>query len=86
MSSKTDVWLVKTVGLLIGSIGTSLLCAAARGEPSPETIVLAAGSAMALFGIDLVYTVKRVISAVYLADAATEAALLWLWALAAAKP
>lgn len=81
---KTDLWLVKTVGLLVLAIGGALICSAARGEPQPETIVLAAGSALALAGVDVVYSVRRVISFIYLADAAAEAALLWLWAMKAA--
>ncbi len=81
---KRDLWLVKTMGLLITVIGASLLGAAYRGAPGPETVVLAAGSALALTAVDVVYSVKRSISYVYLVDAAAEAALLWLWAYAAA--
>ena len=53
---KTDLWLVKTAGLLIASIGASLLAAAARGAAAPETVVLAAGSALALAGADVVFS------------------------------
>jgi hypothetical protein len=77
---KTDLWLVKAVGLLVTAIGASLLAASARGAAAPETIVLAVGSALALAGVDVVFAATRTISRIYLADAAAEAALLVLWA------
>lgn len=81
---KRDLWLVKTVGLLVIAVGASLMTAAYGGVPGPETFALAVGSAVALTLVDVVYSVKRTISYVYLADALAEAALLWLWAFAAA--
>jgi hypothetical protein len=81
---KTDLWLVKTVGLLVLAIGMTLLAAAWRGTLQPEIVMLAVGSAVALIAVDVVYSVKRVISYVYLADAAAEGSLIWLWAMAAA--
>jgi hypothetical protein len=73
---KTDLWLVKTTGLLIAVIGAYVL--AGRGE----TAALAAGSALALGAVDVIYSVKRVISPVYLLDAAVEGALVCAWAAA----
>jgi hypothetical protein len=81
---KSDLWLVKTVALLIIAIGASLITAAYIAAPGPESYVLAVGSAVALTAVDVVYSIKRRISYVYLADAAAEVALLWLWAFAAA--
>ncbi len=49
----------------------------------PETICLAAGSALALAAVDLIYSIRRTISYVYLADAAAETVVLWLWTLSA---
>lgn len=75
---KSDLWLVKTAGLLIAVIGAALL--ASRGnDPSP---VLGAGAAFVLGAADIVYSAKRVISPVYLLDAAAEALLIaaWVWA------
>lgn len=77
---KTDRWLVKTVGLLIAAIGLSLLTASSRLSVQPETAMLAAAAALALFAVDVLYTLRRVISPVYLADAAAEAGLLGVWA------
>jgi hypothetical protein len=76
---KTDLWLVKTVGLLIAVIGASLLASRARGAAEPETVVLAAGSAFALAGVDVAFSASGTISRIYLLDAAAEAALVGLW-------
>lgn len=76
---KTDLWLVKTAGLLIAVIGAALL-ASRGGEPST---VLGIGTPLALIAIDAVYSVKGVISPIYLLDAAVEAVLAaaWVWML-----
>ncbi len=76
---KTDVWLVKTVGLLIASIGAPLALAAFAQRPVPEIAILSMASAAVLAGVDVVYAMGRVISPIYLLDAAAEAALLAGW-------
>ena len=78
---KTDIWLVHTVGLLLVAVGVVLCLAAYRQKLSLEMIVLAAGAALALTAIELVYTWKGMISMVYLLDAAVEILLIagWLW-------
>lgn len=76
---KTDVWLVKTAGLLIAVIGAAIL--AGRTEPGPQGLILAAGTAAALAAIELVYCAKRVISPIYLLDAAVESLLVVAWAM-----
>ena len=73
---KIDKWLVKTVGVLVTTIGGALLVAASRRRISPEARVLAAGSAMGLAAIDVYYVAKRRIAPIYLLDAVTELALL----------
>jgi hypothetical protein len=74
---KTDKWLVKTVGILVAAIGSSLLVAARRKtQPSAEARLLAAGSAAGLTLIDIVYVAKRRIAPVYLLDALGEFALV----------
>jgi hypothetical protein len=77
---KTDVWLVKTVGLLLAVIGAGLLLAAYRQQFDPALMLVAIGSAAALLLIELVYVAKRTISRIYLLDAAIEAALIACWA------
>ena len=73
---KTDKWLVKTVGVLVATIGGSLLVAARKNKPSAEGQLLAVGSAGSLALIDIVYVAKRRIRPVYLLDALGELALL----------
>ncbi|WP_136524459.1 hypothetical protein [Geomonas ferrireducens] len=79
---KTDLWLVKTVGLVLAVIGLALLIAGARSEVALPVVVLATGSAAALAAIDVVYAIKKVIAPVYLLDAVLEAALIAWWSVA----
>jgi len=78
---KTDLWLVKTVGVIVSVIGLTLIVAGFRGQVTLEIFILALGSAAALAGIDINYVAKRVISPIYLADAAAEAILIIWWTL-----
>ena len=55
---KVDDWLVKTVGVLVIVIGAVMLLAGLRSHVSLEVAVLAAGSALALMGIDVWYTAR----------------------------
>lgn len=77
---KVDRWLVKTVGVLVAVIGSVLVFAGAQRRLTSDVPLLAAGSAGALAGVDVVYTAKRRISPVYLLDAVVEAGLALLWA------
>jgi hypothetical protein len=79
---KVDVWLVRTVGVLITVIGAVVGMAAWRGAITPETAVLAVGSAAALAGVDVVYVAHRVIPRIYLVDAVAEGVLIAAWAVA----
>jgi hypothetical protein len=80
---KNDLWLVKTVGVLIVCIGLSLGAAARRDAISLETMILAVSSAIALAGVDINYVARKVIPPIYLLDAVPEiliaAAWLLLW-------
>ena len=82
---KTDDWLVKAAGLLIGVIGIVLLAGGRRKPPSPELPLLAIGSAAALAAVDVTYVQKRVIRPIYLGDAVVEIALALAWALTGSK-
>jgi hypothetical protein len=73
---KREWWLVQTVGALVTVIGSTLLASARLNRSSPEMLGLAAGSAAALAGIDILYVIKRRISPRYLLDAAVQIALL----------
>lgn len=78
---KTDRWLVKTVGVLVGVVGGALLLSARRGKASPEMVAIANGSAAGLAAIDVVYSLRGRISKVYLLDALAEAGIIGAWAL-----
>lgn len=80
--AKTDLWLVKTVGLLLVAIGVGLILASARQAFDAPIVFVAMASAAALLAIELVYVSRRVISPIYLVDAAIEAAFLIGWTVA----
>src|SRR5215203_4238084 len=69
---KTDDWLVQTVGVLAVAIGASLFVGVWRSHPSPETLTLSVASAVAFAGVDVVFVAQRIISPIYLVDAAIE--------------
>lgn len=77
---KVDVWLVKTVGVLITVIAAVLGLAGRRGKPVPEVPLLAVGSAASLTAIDVYYVARKRISPIYLLDAVGELGLIGLWA------
>jgi hypothetical protein len=81
---KTDLWLVRTVGLLVMCVAVALAVASCRGDVDAQTIALALPSSVALAGIDVVYVAKRVIAKIYLIDAAAECALVIAWMIALA--
>jgi len=76
---KVDRWLVKTVGVLVMTIGATLGLATRADRTTPEIALLGAGSAGALAAIDIVYVAKRRISPVYLLDAVAELVLAAAW-------
>ncbi len=76
---KFDLWLVKTVGVLITVIGLVLTVTGLRQEVTLDTKILAVGSAAGLAGIDTVYVARRRISPIYLLDAAVELCVILLW-------
>lgn len=77
---KTDIWLVKTVSVMIGAVGIVLAYAGKRREPVPEVPLLAIGSAVGLTAIDVFYVARKRISPIYLLDAVGEVGLIGLWA------
>jgi hypothetical protein len=77
---KVDDWLVKTVGIETAVIGATLALAKMHRRITPEIEVLAAGSALGLAAIDVIYSLRRRISLVYLLDAAIELSFAAGWA------
>lgn len=82
---KTDLWLVRTVGVLVTVIGVVLLTASRRRRITSEITMLAVGSALGLAAIDLMYALSGRISAIYLADAAAEILLAGVWVIGRAR-
>jgi hypothetical protein len=76
---KTDVWLVKTVGVLVTVIGGVLAMAGLRRQTTREMPLLGIGSAAGLAAIDVIYAGRGRISPIYLADAAANLALIGAW-------
>jgi hypothetical protein len=72
---KKEYWLVRTVGLLAGTIGLSLLAGTRGGRSSSETTVLGVAAGASFTAVDLVYVARRRISPVYLGDAAVHGLL-----------
>lgn len=77
--SKTDLWLVYTVGGLVSVIGLAILLAATSARVTRETMTLAIGSAIVLAAIDVIFALRGTIWSIYLLDAAAELALLGWW-------
>ncbi len=82
---KTDLWLVKTLGVLISVIGMVLGSAGVQRSVNRDLALLGGGSAAALTAIDVIYVARRRISPVYLVDAVTELALIVGWSIGARK-
>lgn len=75
---KTDLWLVKTVGVLVAVIGCALF-SASRRSPSFEITVLGVGSALGLMVVDITTVLIGTISPIYLLDAVIELIFVALW-------
>lgn len=77
---KTDLWLVRTVGVLVAVIGAVLLMAVRNEHPPLEVLTLAVGAATGLALVDLAIVFTRTASPIYLLDAAIEGGLILWWA------
>ncbi|QCR22242.1 hypothetical protein [Pontibacter sp. SGAir0037] len=79
---KVDLWLVRTVSILLVVIGLVLLFAAVRRRVTPEIKWLGIGGAAGMAYIDFYYSLIDRIRNVYMLDGVLEIILiiLWLWA------
>lgn len=78
---KTDLWLVKTVGVLVAVIGGVIGMAGMRRRITPEIAGLAIGSSTGLAAIDIFYGGRERISRIYLLDALVEVLFIVAWAI-----
>jgi hypothetical protein len=76
---KTDVWLVKTVCLLLTTVGAVVGRAGRKGRVTPEIAALGIGSSASLAAIDLWYAGRGRIRWVYLIDALANVGLIGGW-------
>ena len=76
---KTDIWLVKTVAIILSSIGLCLLLASNERKFNLPVIILAMTTAAGLACIDFYYTSKGTISWIYLADGIMEVIFVVAW-------
>jgi hypothetical protein len=76
---KTDIWLVKTVGLLVAAIGATLLVSSTRPQPKMEAFTLGAGSAAAPGAVETFYAARRRISPIYAIDGLVQFAIVAGW-------
>jgi hypothetical protein len=76
---KTDIWLVKTVGLLIVSLSLGFLVSYYLRKSTDELWISGISSALFLAFIDSYYSLNGTISIVYLADALIQIILILLW-------
>ena len=77
---KKDVWLVQTVGALIGVVGGTLTLAVATRQHETATVrTLALGSALSLAAADVYFVARRRISPIYLVDSVLQLALVAGW-------
>ena len=79
---KTDLWLVRTVGVLVLAIGHQLVMSAHHNEADHQA-ALAIGCALGLAAVEFYYTARRRIRFVYAIDAVLQVAfaVAWVWAL-----
>lgn len=73
--SKTDIWLIKTVSLLLISIGISLILLSKRNDRE-SFFALAGLSALSLAIIDFYYASTGTISGIYFLDGVIEIVFL----------
>jgi hypothetical protein len=76
---KVDIWLLETVSVLIVAVGAALLVGGIRRNVTAEVAVLGCLSAAGLMTIDLVYSLRQRISAIYLVDVFPQAFILAGW-------
>lgn len=77
--SKTDLWLVKMVGLLSLVIGIALVYYYAAVKDKIIGGILGIGASVSFILIDVIYATKDVISNIYLSDSAVQIVFLMVW-------
>lgn len=76
---KTDIWLVKMVGALTIAISLLLFAVAKKMRVTLESIILILAAGLSYLCIDIYYSVNKVISFIYLGDAALQLIFIVVW-------
>ena len=76
---KHDIWLVKTVSLLLFADAILFLAAAAAKQISLPVIYFSCLTAILLSCVDIYYAASGVIRKIYLADALAEIVIIAMW-------
>ena len=82
---KTDVWLVKTVAVLLLAISISFIISLFLRKINIPVITPAISCCLVLLLIDCYYVWNGTITEIYLLDALAEGFLLILWVIVIAK-
>jgi len=76
---KTDIWLVKTVALLLLALSLGYLAAWYRKSISLPLVIINLSSAAGLVFIDFYYPFNDIISSVYMLDGVVQVIFLSIW-------
>lgn len=75
---KTDIWLVKTVGILLAAIAVCLLLSISSKQNFPVA-VLGLFTAAGMAYVDFFYALNDTIPDIYMADGAVEILFVLVW-------
>lgn len=81
---KADLWLVRTVGMLVTVVGLALLRASREERTASDAWLLGTGSAVGFALVDSIYVMNGTIWVIYLADAVVEVFIAGAWTLSRA--
>ena len=76
---KTDIWLVKTVSVILVAIAVCLLIHKYTGGPSLAAMALGFASSLGLALVEFYYVYNRTLSIVYFYDGLIEVVFSILW-------
>jgi hypothetical protein len=76
---KTDIWLVKTVSVILLAIGAGFIVQALVPSTPLPILIVALSSSTGLCFVDIYYTTNDVISAIYLGDAVLQVLFIAIW-------
>lgn len=76
---KEDIWLVKTVGMLVMAIGAGLMYSGFIKHLSVPILIIAIFAAVGFILVDVVYVFNDTIQPIYLLDAIAEMIIVTCW-------